>query len=251
LGEGVVVAIELENCPALLLVGGMGTRLRSVVPNTPKPLATVGDKSFLELLVRQLQCQGMRRLILCTGYLAEQIESHFGDGHNWDVSIQYSKEIQPLGTAGAIKMAGHYVSNADEFVVMNGDSFMEVDLHRLLRFHHERQATVSMAVRKVENASRYGTVEVNGDRVTGFLEKTGNENPGLVNAGVYIFKREVLEQIPEGPCSLEKDVFPHLLSRGVYALQQQGVFIDIGTPEDYARAQEICDRLYEAASLKQ
>jgi NDP-sugar pyrophosphorylase family protein len=240
-----------ENIPAALLVGGFGTRLRSVVPNTPKPLATVGDKSFLELLVRQLRSQGIRRLVFCTGYLADQIEKHFGDGHKWDVSIEYSKELQPLGTAGAVKLAGSYLQDAPEFLVMNGDSFMEVDLDRLLKFHRERNALVSMAVRRVENTGRYGTVGLEGDgRITGFMEKTGSEEPGVVNAGVYIFNREVLENIPQGPCSLEKDVFPKLLSRGFFALEQQGAFIDIGTPEDYARAQEIRDRLYEAASLK-
>jgi len=240
-----------ENIPAALLVGGFGTRLRSLVPNTPKPLATVGDKSFLELLVRQLRSQGIRRLVFCTGYLADQIEKHFGDGHKWDVSIEYSKELQPLGTAGAVKLAGSYLQDAPEFLVMNGDSFMEVDLDRLLKFHRERNALVTMAVRRVENTGRYGTVGLEGDgRITGFMEKTGSEEPGVVNAGVYIFTHEVLEYIPQGPSSLEKDIFPKLLSHGVYALEQEGVFIDIGTPEDYARAQEICDRLYEAASLK-
>jgi D-glycero-alpha-D-manno-heptose 1-phosphate guanylyltransferase len=241
---------DQENIPALLLVGGFGTRLRSVVPDTPKPLATVGDKSFLELLVRQLRSQGIRRLVFCTGYLADQIQKHFGDGHKWDVSIEYSKELQPLGTAGAVKLAESYLQNASKFLVMNGDSFMEVDLDRLTKFHQQRKAIVSMAIRRVDNASRYGTVQMEAGKVTGFLEKTGSEAPGVVNAGVYIFNHEVLDYIPQGPSSLEKDIFPKLLSRGVYALEQEGVFIDIGTPEDYARAQEICDRLYEAASLK-
>ena len=239
-----------ENIPAVLLVGGFGTRLRSVVPDTPKPLATVGDKSFLGLLVRQLRSQGIRRLVFCTGYLADQIEKHFGDGHKWHVSIEYSKELQPLGTAGAVKLAESHLQNASEFLVMNGDSFMEVDLDRLAKFHQERKAIVTMAIRRVDNASRYGTVQMEAGKVTGFREKTGSEAPGVVNAGVYIFNHEVLEYIPQGPSSLEKDIFPKLLSRGVYALEQEGVFIDIGTPEDYARAQELCGRLYEAASLK-
>jgi NDP-sugar pyrophosphorylase family protein len=246
------MSLDKKNISAVLLVGGMGTRLRSVVPNAPKPLATVGDKSFLELLVRQLSSQGISRLVMCTGYLADQIAQHFGAGHKWDVSIQYSQELQPLGTAGAVKLAQSFLKSASEFLVMNGDSFMEVDLDRLLQFHRENHALVTMAVRRVDNASRYGTVHLEAEgRVTGFAEKTGQETPGVVNAGVYVFNQEVLQNIPEGPCSLEKDVFPKLLKRGVFALEQQGVFIDIGTPEDYARAQEICDRLYAAASLKQ
>jgi D-glycero-alpha-D-manno-heptose 1-phosphate guanylyltransferase len=238
--------------PAVLLVGGMGTRLRSVVPNVPKPLAAVGNKSFLELLIRQLREQEIRRLVLCTGYRADQIEKQFGDGHDWGVVIQYSKELQPLGTAGAVKLAQPCLGDASEFLVMNGDSFMEVDFGRLARFHREHGAILSMVVRRVENASRYGTVQVAADqRVTGFREKQSAAASGIVNTGVYVFDRAVLRHIPEGPCSLEMDIFPKLLEHGVYALEQQGVFIDIGTPEDYARAQQIYDRLCAAASLKQ
>lgn len=242
---------EQSQTPAVLLVGGMGTRLRSVVPNAPKPLATVGKESFLALLIRQLRDQNIRQLVMCTGYLADQIEKHFSDGSNWDVSISYSRESQPLGTGGAIKFADKLLQDASEFIVMNGDSFMEVDFHRLLQFHRERGAIISMAVRRAENASRYGLVQVEkNQRVSGFTEKKGIAAPGTVNAGVYVFNREVLREIPEGPCSLEKELFPKLLDRGVYAFEQQGVFIDIGTPEDYALAQRIYDRLEQAASLK-
>jgi D-glycero-alpha-D-manno-heptose 1-phosphate guanylyltransferase len=244
--------MSLNNIPAVLLVGGMGTRLRSVVPNAPKPLAAVGDKSFLELLIRQLHDQGIRHLVMCTGYLADQIENHFGDGRAWDVSIQYSQELQPLGTAGAVKLAQSYLQEATDFLVMNGDSFMEVDLNLLLRFHHEHEALASLVVRRVENAARYGTVRIEaGNRVTGFAEKAGKEEPGTVNAGVYVFRRNILNSIANGPSSLEKDVFPQVLKDGIFALEQHGMFIDIGTPEDYARAQQISDRLYQAASLKQ
>jgi NDP-sugar pyrophosphorylase family protein len=247
-----VSALSTKDIYAVLLVGGMGTRLRSVVSNGPKALATVGNKSFLELLIRQLCDQEIRHLVMCTGYLADQIENQLGDGRNWGVSIQYSKELQPLGTAGAVKLAEPFLQDADEFLVMNGDSFMEVDFHQLLQFHRKNNAEVTMAVRQVENASRFGTVRMDSaGRVSGFLEKTGVESPGVVNAGVYVFGQEVLKQIPQGPCSLEKDVFPKLLKRGIHALEQHGLFIDIGTPEDYARAQLIYHRLYQAASLKQ
>jgi len=234
--------------PAVLLVGGMGTRLRSLLPSTPKPLASIGDRSFLELLVRQLRCQGLRRLVMCTGYLADQIEDQFGDGQMWNVEIEYSKEPQPLGTAGAVKLAQRHLKCASDFLVMNGDSFLEIDLKELIRFHRAHGGLASMAVLEVKNTSRYGTVQV-GDtgRVARFSEKTGSDRPGLVNGGVYVFKQSAFDHIPEGPASLEKDIFPRLLDYGVYALEQHGIFIDIGTPEDYARAQQLCDRLYEAA----
>jgi D-glycero-alpha-D-manno-heptose 1-phosphate guanylyltransferase len=228
---------------AVLLVGGMGTRLRSVVPSSPKPLALVRGRPFLELLVRQLRHQGIRRLVMCTGHLAEQIENEFANGHNLDVEIEYSKEPHPLGTGGAVKLAERYLQNTDDFLVMNGDSFLELDFHQLIHFHRQKGGLVSMAVMRVQDTHRYGTVQVDADnRVIGFAEKTASDTPGLVNAGVYVFNRAVLDYIPEGPASLERDVFPRLLDHGMYAAKQYGMFIDIGTPEDYARAQAVCDR---------
>src|ERR1039457_4671725 len=125
----------LLDIPAVLLVGGMGTRLRAVLQSTPKPLASIGERSFLELLVRQLRSQGIRHLVMCTGYLADQIESEFGDGRIWDVSIQYSQEESPLGTAGALKLAQRYLGDDPEFMVLNGDSFLEIDFRDLMAFH--------------------------------------------------------------------------------------------------------------------
>jgi NDP-sugar pyrophosphorylase family protein len=165
------------------------------------------------------------------------------------VTIEYSKEPNPLGTAGAVKLAQWYLRDLSDFLVMNGDSFVEVDFHQLLRFHRAHGGLVSIAVVEVSNACRYGTVQMDpAGRVSGFSEKTSNNAPGLVNAGVYVFSQAVLQHIPEGPATLERTVFPHLLDQGVYALKQEGIFIDIGTPEDYARAQKFCDRLDQVAS---
>lgn len=231
----------MNDVTAVLLVGGLGKRLRSVVASTPKVLAPIGDGSFLELLVRQLRSQGVRQLVMCTGYLADQVESRFGDGKKWDVSIEYSKEEMPLGTAGALKLAQRHVENVPEFLVLNGDSYLEIDFHSLLSFHRAHSdAVATIAVVRVEDAGRYGTVKVqSNDRVNGFAEKTGANSPGLVNGGVYVFNRTIWELIPEGPASLEREVFPRLLNQGVYAWEQGGMFIDIGTPTDYVRAQEL------------
>jgi NDP-sugar pyrophosphorylase family protein len=239
--------VSIQDTPVLILVGGMGTRLRSVLPSTPKPLASVGDKSFLQLLVQQLRRQGIRRLVMCTGYLADQVESEFGDGHGLDTEIKYSREMEPLGTAGAVKLAQATLGQVSEFLVMNGDSFLEIDLDRLIQFHRRHGGLVTIAVVGVENASRYGTVQVDSaQKVIGFMEKAGDISPGLINGGVYVFDPKALEHIPSEPGSLEKDIFPHLVSYGVYALEHHGMFIDIGTPEDYARAQQLCDQLYDA-----
>jgi NDP-sugar pyrophosphorylase family protein len=237
-----------QGAKAVLLVGGKGTRLRSVFASGPKPLASVGNRSFLDLLVRQLRHQGIREIVMCTGHMAEQIENEFGDGGGWDVAITYSRECGTLGTAGAIKLAGRYLLDEPDFLVMNGDSFVQIDFQEFIRFHRRNQGLASIAIWEAKNATRYGTVRIGENcRVTGFLEKTGGDSAGLINAGVYVFSPAVLQHIPEGPSSLEKDVFPHLLYDGVYAQQQHGMFIDIGTPEDYARAQALCDRLNDAA----
>jgi NDP-sugar pyrophosphorylase family protein len=188
---------------------------------------------------------------MCAGYLADQIESEFGDGSDLDVEIKYSKETYPLGTAGAIKLAECHLGKVSEFLVMNGDSFLEIDIDRLIQFHRDHGALASMAVVEVEDASRFGTVEVDPQhKVIGFQEKVGISRVGLVNAGVYVFDLNIFEQIPDGPGSLEQDVFPRLFGKGVFALEHRGMFIDIGTPEDYARAQELCDQLYERALSK-
>ena len=235
---------------AVLLVGGLGTRLRSVAPSTPKPIVQVGNASFLELIVEQLKHNRIVDLVMCTGYLGEQIEAKFRDGREHGVKIAYSHELEPLGTGGAIKYAERLIEGAQHFIVMNGDSFLQVDFVELIKFHNMQDRLVTMTVVKAENCARYGTVIINSDgKVQEFIEKSGDEVPGLVSAGVYVFRRDVLDRLPEGKSSLEKDLFPKLLgSGGIYAFQQQGMFIDIGTPEDYARAQQIYNELRAAAS---
>jgi D-glycero-alpha-D-manno-heptose 1-phosphate guanylyltransferase len=229
-------------------VGGKGTRLQAVVSSKPKPLAVVGNIPFLELLVVQLRSQGIERMIMSTGHLADQIEATFGDGRRWNSDIRYSRESQPLGTAGAVKFAEKYLEGSSDFIVVNGDSFMEIDFTEFLRFHRRHGRVVSMAVRRVPDAARYGTVHVDASsRIVGFNEKTGNTSPGTINAGVYLFQRSIVKSIAEGTSSLEKDLFPKLLAQGMYAFEQNGIFIDIGTPEDYARAQRLYQELYQAA----
>ena len=230
----------MHEVKAILLVGGLGTRLRSVVSSRSKVLASIGQKPFLELLVQQLRSQGIRHLVMCTGYLGSQIESTFGDGRNWDVSIEYSREDSPLGTAGALRQARHYLQDLPEFLVLNGDSFLEVDFHDLLSFHRGHGSVATMAVLPLEGTSRYGIVRIDADgRIISFAEKSGNQEPGLVNGGVYVFSCAIWNYISEGFVDLETKIFPQLLDHGMYGRQQHGMFIDIGTPADYARAQQL------------
>jgi len=237
-------AVVIEKMPtAVLLVGGLGTRLRSVISEKPKALAPIGDTPFLKVLLLELRSQGIERIVMCTGHFAEQIEEEFGDGSELGIAIEYSQELQPLGTAGAIKLAEKHLEDCREFIVLNGDSFLELDFKAFVRFHRESRSVATIALRKVSNAARYGTVEVDKDgKVCSFREKLGIEEPGLINGGIYIFEREVLSGLPEGASSLEKDVLPKLLERSVCGFQTNGLFIDIGTPEDYAKAQLLLKR---------
>ena len=136
---------------------------------------------------------------MCTGHLADQIEAEFGDGQIWDVAIEYSVETHPLGTAGAVKLAAGHLERTSDFLVMNGDSFLEVDFLALMRFHRAHGGLISMAVRRVPDAARYGTVQLGAqNRVVGFSEKISDSAPGLINGGVYVFKQAILESIPAG-----------------------------------------------------
>ena len=234
---------------AVLLVGGLGTRLRSVLPDTAKPLASVGDETFLALLVRQLRNQGITKLVMCTGYRSEQVEEAFGDGSSLGVLIEYSREESPLGTGGALALAAPYLREDADFILTNDDSFVEVDLDQMIRFHYAHKGCLTMALRQVDDAGRYGTVHAEQDgRISAFVEKTGLQQPGLVNAGVYVINRGVLKELPSGASSLEKDVFPKLIERGMYGFDRTGVFIDIGTPEDLARAREMSEKLKRSAA---
>jgi NDP-sugar pyrophosphorylase family protein len=238
-----------ESVPAVLLVGGMGTRLQSVLPSKPKPLAPLGEISFLELLILQLRSQGIRRLVMCTGHRAEQIEKECGNGRKWGMTIEYSRESHPLGTGGALKLAQPLLRQSNEFLVANGDSFLEFDFQQFLEFHRQHGGVASLAVRSVLDASRYGAVQLAADkRVTGFCEKNNTGAPGVVNGGVYLFSRAVWEHFPDRQSSLERDIFPHLLNYGLYGAEQTGMFIDIGTPDDYARARAIAQSLRQAAN---
>ena len=236
---------------AVLLVGGLGTRLRSAVPSLPKALASVGDKPFLEFLVSQLVNQGICELVFCTGYLAEQIRDTFQDGKALGATIEYSHESSPMGTAGALKLAQDYLQGESEFVAINGDSLLEIDFAEFIACHREHGGPATMATVHVDDSSRYGTVQVGPDqRIERFLEKTGKSLPGLVNAGVYVFNTSTLDMIPQRPSSLELDIFPLFMEQGFYAVEQGGVFIDIGTPNDYAHAQRMYERLSATAAQR-
>lgn len=231
---------------ALILAGGLGTRLRSLINDRPKPMAPVLDRPFLEYQIQFLKKYGVSEVILCVGYLWEKIDEYFKDGKDWDITIHYAVEETPLGTGGALKNAGQFITGP--FLLLNGDSFFDMNLEAMIRFHQTAKLKAesfvgTMALTEVPDRSHYGTVELGvGHSITAFKEKSPEEKgPGLINAGIYLLEQEVLAQIPSGSkLSLEREVFPALLNEGfnLAGYSAKGYFVDIGTPEGFYKFEE-------------
>jgi NDP-sugar pyrophosphorylase family protein len=224
---------------AVILCGGLGTRLREEFPGRPKALVDLGGVPFLDFLVGQIAGQGVTRVILCAGHLAGEIEHHFkSEPHS--VEIVFSKEDRPLGTGGALRLARQYIQT-EPFFVFNGDSFCRVDLARLMHRHHSDRALATMVLSRVPDADGFGRVLTGPDRqISQFLEKDGERSSGWINGGIYCFSQSVFEFFPENsPLSLEYDCFPLLVGQGFYGFSAEDVFFDIGTPERLRQARQI------------
>jgi D-glycero-alpha-D-manno-heptose 1-phosphate guanylyltransferase len=225
---------------AIILAGGFGTRLQTVVSDLPKPMAPVNGQPFLNYQLRYLKQSGIKRVIISTGYLADKINSYYGDTFE-ELAILYSHEQTPLGTGGGIKLAFDKTME-EEVLVLNGDSFFDVDIERFYNLHVGQHADISLALRRVEDASRYGTIECGeGNRVISFREKQGIAQPGLINGGVYILNKAHFFKGTEGLLnfSIEKDFFEKQLGTlSIKGFEFNGYFIDIGVPADYNKAQD-------------
>jgi len=221
---------------AIILVGGLGTRLRSVVDNLPKAMAPVNGRPFLTYLLDGLIAARFDAAILAVGYMSEKIREHFGDRYR-SLPLRYSVETEPLGTGGAIKLAMAHVSTSTVFVA-NGDTYLELDYGAMLVAHQRASSGLTIAVQTVAEAGRYGALDIEAGHIRGFLEK-GRSGPGPINAGVYLLARELLDRYPLPPAfSFETELLmPHVKEIAPLAFRTEGIFIDIGVPEDYARAQ--------------
>jgi NDP-sugar pyrophosphorylase family protein len=228
---------------ALILAGGLGKRLRPAYATGPKTLAPVGTRPFLDYLLNWLRAQGVEEVILCVGYKRSRIRRHVGAGRKWGLRVRYSIERKLLGTAGAVKKAGRMPGGNTIFVI-NGDTFLDVNLADLWAFHRGQKGWATLAVARIEDAGRFGTLLLDSrGRVSSFVEKSasGNGYPRSrrqINGGVYVFEKKLLGRIPAGPVSLEKDVFPRLLvEKRLFGFVTDGYFLDIGVPNDFRRAQ--------------
>jgi D-glycero-alpha-D-manno-heptose 1-phosphate guanylyltransferase len=224
---------------AIILAGGFGTRLQSVVNDLPKPMAPINGQPFLSYQLNYLKHFGIKKVILSLGYLPEKIKDFYGTNFN-GLEVDHVIEKEPLGTGGGIRLAIEKCNEENVFV-LNGDSFFEVDLKEFYNLHSENNSEISLALRKVSNAERYGTIEKdNKNRITSFKEKSGSAKEGIINGGVYILDKNMyLSSTPSDKnFSIEKDFFEKQLKTiQIKGFEFNGYFIDIGIPEDYAKAQ--------------
>lgn len=226
----------LRDITAVVLAGGLGTRLRPVVADRPKVLAEVNGRPFLDYLLDQLTAAGIRRIVLCTGYMAETVRSLLGTRYG-DAELEYSVESELLGTGGALRLALPLLAS-DPVLVLNGDSYCDVDLRAFAATHDRRGAVASLALAEVTDIRRYGAVDVAADgTITAFEEKGSRSGLGLINAGVYLLELSTIASIAAHEMvSLERDIFPGLIGNGLYGDTRTGRFIDIGVPDDYHAA---------------
>lgn len=225
---------------AVILAGGFGKRLSHIVKNVPKPMANIGNVPFIDYLINLLKENGFNSFVILTGYKSEVIENHFKNDNN-TICV---KETSPLGTGGALLNAYDKLEN--EFFVLNGDTYFDIDFSLIENFSKDKQATI--VLRYSNEINRYGFVEITNDfQVKNFIEKTElpqNRIDGYINAGIYYFKKECLKEFAnrkkERFFSIESEIFPQLSQNGtLYGLPLGGCFIDIGIEEDYQKAQVI------------
>ncbi|MBI2599792.1 nucleotidyltransferase family protein [Candidatus Daviesbacteria bacterium] len=229
---------NLSQITVAILAGGFGTRLQSKVAGKQKVLAEVRNYPFLEYLLQQLYKAGFRKIVLCTGYLSGQVEKTFGTKYK-DMLLLYSAEEMPLGTAGSLRRALSLL-DSETVLVMNGDSFCEIDFKKFWQFHLDKGAQASLALTSVSDTSRFGKVELgDDDRIVGFEEKKEGSGAGYINAGIYLINKELLAKLPENrKISIEQEVFPNWTDKKFYGYKGGNIFIDIGTPKTYEQAEQ-------------
>ncbi len=224
---------------AIILAGGFGTRLKQVLNDRPKSMALINGRPFLEYLLDFLLASGVNRAVLSVGYMRDMIMNHFGSRYR-TMLIDYAVEEEPMGTGGGIRLALWKVEGMRAFA-LNGDSLFRVDLNRMMQAHAKKRADISIALRELQDTSRYGRVKMNKNRrIEGFEEKQQDAGPGYINGGIYIIEKLFLME-PEfrGRFSIEKDCFEHYVSSAkMFGFPSKAYFLDIGIPETYKKAQD-------------
>jgi NDP-sugar pyrophosphorylase family protein len=228
---------------AIVLAGGLGTRLRSTFLAGPKSMARVANRPFLEYMLAKLRVCGITDVVICVGYNRSQIRSYFRKGTKWGLQVRYSVEEQLLGTAGALKRAAEMV-DAPSIFVFSGDTFIDLDVKGMWEFHYHSKALATVAVIGTSRASRpYQLVLDEHNAVAAICASNGSlenaQGTRFASAGVYLVSREFIDQVPpDRPVSIDKDMLPRIMGLGLYGFPTNGYFLDIGMPEGLARAQK-------------
>ena len=219
---------------AILLVGGLGTRLMPLTRTVPKPMLPIAGLPVTEHQLAMARRAGITSLVLATSYLSDVFTPYFGDGSHWGMKLQYAVEEEPLGTGGAIRNAAQLLDTDESIVIFNGDVVSSHDLSRQINLHESRDADVTLHLTRVDDARAYGCVPVDDEgRVIAFLEKMEKPVANTINAGCYVFHPRVIQQIPVGKVvSIEREIFPDLVNRGqaIYGMVEDSYWIDIGRP---------------------
>jgi len=230
---------DTERVDVVILCGGMGTRLKAIVDDKPKPMAEIDKRPFIDILIGHISTFGFQRFILCAGYKAESIQEYYKN-KKCRVEILIEKEQELLGTGGAVKNVRPLIGS-NPFLVLNGDSFLDMDLCKFIEFHLGKKALLSIALINAKDTKSYGSIETNSsDRIVKFCEKEEKSQESMINAGIYLFNREIFSLMPSDKnFSLEYDFFPKIVGREFYGYLAKGFFIDIGTPERYMQAKQL------------
>jgi len=238
--------MNLTKIDIAVLCGGLGTRLRSTIGERQKTMAEVDGRPFLDIQLEYFSAQGFRRVILLTGYQAEDIAARYAKGM-FGMEILCSHEREPLGTGGAIKNARALILS-DPFVALNGDCFCELNYADLIEAHAARRADMTLTVVRVDEAKDFGSIFINPDgRIREFREKAhGVAASPFISAGIYCLNQEVFSWMPAAQkFMVEKDLFPTNVHRRIYSFETTGKFLDIGTPDRFQQAQELVKKARE------
>jgi len=235
--------MPLRNIDIVILAGGLGSRLRSVIHENQKVIAKVNGTPVIDYILDLILQAGAKRIIFALGYKSEQVVAYLAQFSNSKTQFFYSVEEMPLGTAGALSLAKQYIRSKD-VLVLNGDSFINVDYASLVAFHQKHRASGTLVTTHVEDVSRFGSVDVSeSGNVLAFNEKLEAVSPGYVSAGVYLLGKKIIMEISDGiPASLEHDIFPKYVYQGLFAQQVCEPFIDIGIPSSFEEAHHFFKR---------
>jgi len=229
----------MRTTEAIILAGGFGTRLKHIVNDVPKPMASINGTPFLSFLMKKMSSIGIKHIVLSTGYLHEKIESYYNNSFE-GVKISYARETEPLGTGGAILFALEKTTS-ENILILNGDTLFDIDFEYFDNFFHTKKILVAVALRKLEDVSRYGSVSIdNNGKIISFTEKNQTIGEGLINGGIYLLNKSWLKNLllPK-TFSFEKEILEKLYKElDFYGLPFSNYFIDIGVPEDYERVQK-------------